>query len=811
MKNITITGARIHNLKNIDITIPKNKLIVATGVSGSGKSSLVFDIIFEEGRRQYLQSLGVLAGIDDEDKFDSISGIGPAIAVQQSIIRQSNPRSTVGSRSNILNLLAALFAGEGRISCSVCGTPVDDNLICKKCGNLEERLFPGYFSYNHPNGMCIKCSGRGAYFEIDMEKLVPDNLTTLQQVFDGVGLTPGYMKLMQRHFKNDLATPFFEIPDEVKEEIIYGHYVNNSSEKRSCCLTNIFQGRLYWHGEDASGIYTMSVCSDCHGFRVGEEARRVLLNGKHIGELGKMTISELQAFLEVLLKRNELSPFGKNLLKETLLKTNHLIKSRLGHLSLYREMPTLSGGEIQRLFLNSHLDSKMDSLIYILDEPTVGLHESEKAELLKSINNLKELGNTVIIVEHDRNVIEMAEHIIDIGPKAGIEGGRVMYQGDLQGLLQCKESITGQYLSGNIAMPFRAIKKNIWIDDATPCLTIRHAKTNNLKDVTVSFPLGVLVGIAGVSGSGKSSLVSDTLTALLKGYFHDRWGNGRTDVEENDIDGDTESTVVETIADRLEGMEHISGFAEVSQAPIGRNMNSNPVSYIGAWDKIRRLFAGQPEANQQELSAGHFSFNSKGACSVCGGSGRKTIWLGGNQKIDTTCQECYGKRYNDEALSVRINGKNIFDILEMSVSEAVDFFEDYRGIISTLKVMERIGMGYVKLGQPTPTLSGGEAQRIKLAKEIGKRRKGNILYVLDEPTTGLSLYDTARLILLLDELVARGNSVIVIEHDPAVLSSCDWIIELGPGGGEEGGRIIAQGSPRALKESPKSVTGRYLQ
>jgi excinuclease ABC subunit A len=644
-----------------------------------------------------------------------------------------------------------------------------------------------------------------------MQKIVPDDNTTLQQVFNAVGLTPGYMKLLQRHSYSYLATPFSEIPDEAKEEILYGHHVNNSSDKRSCCLTSIFQGRLYWHGEDSSGIYTMSICSECHGFRIGEEARRVFLNGRHIGELGKMSIAELQELLGVLLKKETLTPFGKNLLTEVLRKTNHLIKSRLGHLSLYREMPTLSGGEIQRLFLNSHLDSKMDSLIYILDEPTAGLHESEKAELIKSIMALKELGNTVIVVEHDRNTIEMAEHIIDMGPKAGIEGGQVMYQGDYAGLLQCTESITGQYLSGKTGMPVRTINQNMVLDKATPCLTIRHAKTNNLKDVTVSFPLGVLVGIAGVSGSGKSSLVSDTLVPLLRGYFHDQWENGGSDIEDNGNEGEDESAVVETISDRLEGMEHIAGFAEVSQAPIGRNMNSNPVSYIGIWDKIRKLFAGQPEANQQELSAGHFSFNSKGACSVCGGSGRETIWLGGNLKIDTPCKECHGKRFNDEALSVRYRGKNIFDILEMSVSEAVAFFEENRGIISTLKVMERIGMGYIKLGQPTPTLSGGEAQRIKLAKEIGRRRKGNILYVLDEPTTGLSLYDTARLIQLLDELVAKGNSVIVIEHDPVVLSACDYIIELGPGGGTEGGRLIAEGSPQVLKANLKSVTGRYLQ
>lgn len=452
----------------------------------------------------------------------------------------------------------------------------------------------------------------------------------------------------------------------------------------------------------------------------------------------------------------------------------------------------------------------MDSLIYILDEPTAGLHESEKAELLKSIRALKELGNTVIIVEHDRNTIEMADHIIDIGPKAGVEGGQIIYQGDVEGILQCELSITGQYLSGKATMPVRKTNQNIEIEKETPRLTIRHAKTNNLKDITVSLPLGVLVGIAGVSGSGKSSLISDTLISLIKGYFYDHSEYNGTNIEENEIDGNVQFTTLENTAEKLDGLEHISGYVEVSQAPIGRNMNSNVISYIGIWDRIRKMFAKQPEAIKQNLTAGHFSFNSKGACSVCGGSGQETIWLGGNFFLNNICKECHGKRYNDEALSVRYKGKNILDVLEMTVSEAVTFFEDNKAIIYTLRVLQQVGMGYIKLGQPTPTLSGGEAQRIKLAKEIGRQRKGNILYVLDEPTTGLSLYDTAKLILLLDELVAKGNSVIIVEHDPEVLSACDWIIELGPKGGTEGGMIIAEGSPRTLKKNPKSKTGRYL-
>ncbi|NEW09010.1 excinuclease ABC subunit UvrA [Paenibacillus sp. SYP-B3998] len=809
MKSIKITGARIHNLKEFDISIPKNKLIVATGVSGSGKSSLMFDIIFEEGRREYLQSLGMFPGLEDERKFDSISGIGPTIAVKQSIVRQSNPRSTVGSRTQILGLLSLLYSSEGQISCSQCETLVEADLTCSNCGNEEERLESGYFSYNNANGMCMKCSGRGAYYKVNMEKLVPHDNTTVREIFDSIEVTPGIGRVLERNLKEYMDMPYSTLPEDVKEEVINGHYINNNSENQSFCLSRILQIR-HKKGEHLSGLYEMVACPECHGFRIGEEARRVFINGRHIGEVGKMTLTEAKEFLESILEKVELTQLGKNLLRDILRKTTSLINSRLGHLSLYREMSSLSGGEIQRLFLNSHLESKMESLIYILDEPTVGLHESEKAELLKSIHALKELGNTVIVVEHDKSTIEMADHIIDIGPKAGIEGGQVIYEGDFAGLLKCDKSLTGQYLSGKAKMPTRTIKQNILEDITMPRLTIQHAKTNNLKDVTVSFPLGVIVGVAGVSGSGKSSLISDTLIPLLKSHFRDHSKNGAANTEDNQIDFEDESTLIETIAERLDGVEHISGFAEVSQAPIGRNINSNPITFIKIWDKIRKLFAEQPEVKRLNLSAGHFSFNSEGACPECGGSGRKTIFPGASIKMYTTCGKCKGKRYNAEALTVRYKGKNISEILDMQVSEAVSFFKDNKAIVSTLKVMERIGMGYITLGQPTSTMSGGEAQRLKLAKEIGKQRKGNILYVLDEPTTGLSLYDTAQLIKLLNELVENGNSVIVIEHNHEVLESCDWIIEVGPVGGAGGGRIIAEGSPQALKKDPNSITGKYL-
>ncbi|MBN1429332.1 MAG: excinuclease ABC subunit UvrA [Anaerolineae bacterium] len=808
MRNITISGARIHNLKNVNVSIPKDQLIAVTGISGSGKSSLAFDIVFEEGRTQYLQSIGMLADIAEENKFEQIAGIGPTVAVQQAIIRQSNPRSVVGTRTRILAYLGALYAHEGYVTCSSCGTLLGGSWICSRCGNSEEKLSSNAFSFNSPNGMCLACSGRGTRFELVMERLVPDASFTLRQVLANVGMLSSFQYLLKGRLKQYADTPFCQMPADAQEQILHGVTVGRDAGRRSHAIFGLLQHRLS-HGEDVGGMMEVMPCPECQGYRVGEEARGVTLCQKHIGQLGHMTIADLRDFLDELAAREHFSTYGQNLAREVLQKTSCLIEVGLGHLTLYREMPSLSGGEIQRLFLASHLDSKMDSLIYVLDEPTVGLHEVEKGSLLDQIMALRDLGNTVIVVEHDRNTIERAEHIIDFGPLAGSRGGEIVYQGDFAGLLASERSITGQYFSGYHAVPHKTSGDIVPVTDTTPRLTLYHAETNNLKNVTVSFPLGMLVGVAGVSGSGKSSLVSNTLVPLLERHFAD--AREREQGSFGEEDEEDEFVVPSPVAERLDGLEHIDGYAQVLQSPIGRHHNSNPVSYINIWGKIRKLFAGQPLAKERGYTPGHFSFNAGGACPECAGQGRHRIWLGGSFFVYNTCPACHGHRYQREVLDVIYQSKSILDVLDMDVEEAARFFEAVPSIYAMLGVLERTGMGYIRLGQPASTLSGGEAQRIKLAREIGRRRRGNILYILDEPTTGLSLYDTTRLIALLDELVRQGSSVIVIEHDPAVLSYCDWLIELGPGGGSAGGQVIAEGTPLALARDPKSKTGPFLK
>ena len=761
MEEIKIQGAKIHNLKNLNLTIPKHQLVVITGISGSGKSSLAFDILFEEGKNQYLRSIGILAGLDNEERFERLRGIGPTVAVRQNTVRQSNPRSTVGSKTGILNQLALMYASDG-----------------KTLSQEEKHLSPGHFLYTTADGMCMNCQGRGSYYDVNLEQLVPDKETTLLQVYEQLKITAGFLQILRKKYGEYFETAFWELPEDIREEVVYGTYSNG---KQSYCLERMLRN-AYEKGEDVAEVYCRTVCPDCDGERTADEAGEIYLNGKRIGELGQMTLSSLLVFLEEI-PDEEISQFSRNVLKNLKQKIKHLIRFRLGHLALYREMSSLSGGEVQRIFLHLHLESGLDSLIYIFDEPLAGLHPSEKQNMIEAVKELRDIGNTVIVVEHDKEMICQADHVIEIGPKAGVEGGMVVYQGDYAGY-QKADTLLSRYLSKQNPIHISDRKtKNMNKED---CLVLTHANTHYLKDLTVEFPLYRMVGIAGLSGSGKSSLIEETLLKRLASAKKYGYAAG------------------------LEGMEKINGVVKISQAPIGRSASSTPASYIGIWDKIREIFANQPEAKIRNMSAGYFSFHSKGACSDCGGSGYEKIYLTSDFSVDKICPSCKGKRFLEESLSVTYKGKTIVDVLEMSIADATSFFDEYKNIVKPLRILNQMGMGYLTLGQPTSSLSGGEAQRVKLAKELGKQRGGNILYVLDEPTTGLSLYDTELLLRLLKQLVESGNSVIVIEHNVEILRNCDYIIELGPEGGDKGGDIIAEGTPEQLNRNPNSKTGRYL-
>lgn len=768
MEYIKIENAYINNLKNISIKIPKNELIVITGISGSGKSSLAFDLIFEEGRKKYLQSIGMALDFG-KDYYTNIQGLSPTVAVKQNLIRQSNPRSTVGSRTGLLNMLCLLLAKEGTCSDSQALTILNNDII------------PDMFSYLSPNGMCFDCGGTGKKFHIHMENIILSTTMTVEQVFQNIGSTKGYLNLLQRKYKSYFHEPFLKCPEDIQNELIYG-VVDNTSGKTSYCIERLLHNR-YLRDENVQMFYSLETCESCNGYRICDESRNIKISNFHIGEIANMSLIKVKEFLDDFIKTNKLSAFGIEISRSLISTLNSLIRIKLGHLTMYREIPTLSGGELQRIFLHDHLESKINSLIYVFDEPTSGLHESEKQEIIESLQSLKEHGNTVIIVSHDKRIIKFADHIIDIGAKAGELGGEIVYQGTYSEFLSVPNSITSKYLDYDMAKSIQGHKQ-----ETNEKLCIYNVNRNNLKGISAEIPLNKIVGVAGVSGSGKSTLISKTLVPLCKEQLRSK------------------SLSVQTI----EGIENIKNIIEISQAPIGRKSNSNPVTYLGLWDKIRDLFAKQPQAIKDELKSGDFSFNSKGACPSCKGSGIESISIGYDIQFSKTCPECKGTRFNHKTLQVLYKEKNINDVLEMGVDEAISFFEDSTIDLSVLNILKKIGMDYVKLGQPTSTLSGGEAQRIKLAKEIGKTRKKGTLYVLDEPSTGLSQYDISKLLFLLHELVIAGNSVIVIEHDIDILKSCDWIIELGEGSGDAGGKIIAQGKPNELAKNNLSITGRYL-
>ncbi|OOM77136.1 UvrABC system protein A [Clostridium puniceum] len=783
---IKINGAKIHNLKNIDVKIPKNKLTVITGVSGSGKSSLAFDTLYEEGKRRYLMFSGTQFMVDAIPSFDSITGMSPTVAVEQRIIRQSNPRSTVGTRTKISNMLAVCFSTFGKRD-----VPFDDGIP----------LAMEMFQKNSPKGMCVKCLGKGQIFKLDEEKLFSDKSKAIDELVFGVakrGSTRRMIDAFCKYYNLSINQKVCTLTEEQFQSLIYGDGGKT-----------IFPGFIPWimqiiGGENGRLRYllmednclSLENCPKCSGTGLGEQAIHTTVGDKTITELENMYIKDLVEFLQ--LQKNNLS--GATLISEIITKLECMVDVGLHHLSLSRPVPTLSGGEIQRLFLASFIIAEIDSIIFIFDEPTIGLHEVEKEKLISIIKNLVKCGNTVVAVEHDENFMKSADYILDLGPDAGILGGEKIFQGSYSEFMLCKNSKTAPYLSGAKTISIKTKYKPI---DAKKLLTIENAKLHNLQNVSLDIPLGLIIGVAGVSGSGKSSLISDTLVPKLKEILKTKFS--KEEDQEEEEDHEEYSDVVIT------GIEHINKCIVVDQKSIGRSRTSCPATYVGIFDRIRKLLANTPEAIENEYTAGLFSVNSKGGCHACKGDGIIHHYVGFGNFIDLDCEHCGGTGFVEEAMEIKLNGKDIKEILEMSVLEAVNFFKDIdKAIYNILATLNRVGLGYIKLGQKTPTISGGEAQRIKLAKELGKKQVKSSLYILDEPTTGLSIADSEKLIFLMQELCDSGNTIIVTEHDPIVLSNCDYIIEMGPGGGSDGGYVIATGTPLELKVNEKSIIGRYL-
>jgi len=787
---VIIKNAHIHNLKHVDISIPKEKLTVITGVSGSGKSSLAFDTLYEEGKRRYLLFSDTQFEIDCEPGFDSITGLSPTVAVEQRIIRQSNPRSTVGTRTKLSSALSVLFSNYGERE-----PKYDDGLP----------LSMSMFQRNSAAGMCVSCLGKGKRRIIFEEDIYGNKNQKIGDLLEGgMARIHTWRNRLQDYLKVYGVSIDTRLKDLTEEQLIALKY---GSPKTKFSGVNFFAPTIESTYEaaakrkkplsDHQKLFLFSkpyaqeaVCRKCAGSGLGLQARYTTIEGKTITDLEEMYLSDLLQFMECYADKS-----GNPVAREICSKLACMVDVGLHHLSLCRPIPTLSGGEIQRLFLASYIIAEMDSIIFIFDEPTIGLHELEKKNLISIIKNLVNRGNTVVAVEHDENFIRSADYIIDMGPDAGIRGGEKIFEGGYQEFLTCKNSRTAPFLAdrnyfGQKKEPRQRIENKE--------LVIVEADTHNLKDVTVHIPLGVMTGIAGVSGSGKSSLISDTLVPKLK------------ELLKNKCNADE----IEEVFVRAEifGISDIKKCIVIDQKPIGRTKTSCPATYTGIYDRIRECFAATETAKEYGYSIGMFSVNSQGGCRVCHGEGIIHWHIGMGNHIEVTCEACQGMGFLPEVMEVTLDGKNIREILDMTVDEAAEFFQDKDGVIcNILNVMKRVGMGYITLGQKTPTISGGESQRIKLAKELSKGKStGNTLYILDEPTTGLSFYDSKRLMNLLQELVDAGNSVIITEHDPYVLSNCDYLIELGPGGGSDGGEVIACGTPQELKEKKESIIGRYL-
>lgn len=936
MKNdkIKIKGAREHNLKNIDVTIPRDSLVVMTGLSGSGKSSLAFDTIFADGQRRYMESLSSYArmflGQMEKPDVDSIEGLSPAISIDQKTTSK-NPRSTVGTVTEIYDYLRLMYARIGIPHCPVCGREIKqqtvdeiadrvmelpertkfqilapvvrgrkgehqkefesarksgysrvrvdgiayeltekitleknkkhsieivvDRLVMKEgiksrltesietAGNLTgglvyidviggeelhfsqsyacpehgvsiEELVPRMFSFNNPYGACPKCTGLGAYRRIDPDLIMPNGGITIRDgaiKADGWNYSEGsiaamYIDALAEKHGFSVDVPVSELPQKAVDEIMYGTngeklLIKRPKQQGGGQFYTDFEGiavnleRRYnetgsQYSKDKLEEFMSEVeCPECHGERLNKSALSVTVGGLNIMEFCRMSVSEAWDFVNAL----ELTPrealIAKQILKEIKSRLGFLKSVGLEYLTLSRSAGTLSGGESQRIRLATQIGSSLTGVLYILDEPSIGLHQRDNDKLIATLRRLRDLGNTLIVVEHDEDTMRAADWIVDIGPGAGVNGGEVIYSGELSGLLKCRKSITGKYLSGKLKIPVpqtRRAPKKKW-------LKVIGAAENNLRGIDAEIPIGVFTCVTGVSGSGKSSLVNEIIYKHLAGKLN----RARTRPGK--------------FTDML-GTEYLDKVIMIDQSPIGRTPRSNPATYTGVFNDIRDLFAQTNEAKAKGYTAGRFSFNTKGGrCEACEGDGIIKIEMHFLPDVFVPCEVCKGQRYNRETLEVRYKGKNIFEVLDMTVSEGVEFFANIPKIHNRLKTLEEVGLGYIKIGQSSTTLSGGEAQRIKLAAELSKRSTGRTIYILDEPTTGLHTDDVRKLIDILQKLTDAGNTVLVIEHNLDVIKCADYIIDMGPEGGNGGGTVIAKGTPEQVAENPQSYTGQYLK
>ena len=807
MKYITIKNANIHNLKNIDIQIPKNKLVAIVGVSGSGKSSIAYDILYKESVNRYLKYRDIVSDTLEIKTCDEITGLSPVIAVRQNTIRQANPRSVIGTKLKITEDLKKLYLSEGTIICPHCGARVVNQEICPNCNETLPMVSDRQLSFNSPEGMCLECQGRGHRMEIHMENIIVSEEDTLYDICKRLKI-PVLLKSLSRftdYYEMDPKTvKFTELDRKKRNQFLYGF---NNPDMAYGTYWGVIPAveTAYQKGTLIPNIAGEEKCSCCQGYKLGEAGRSLKFRGLHICEMQALTVAELKDMLVCARTEQTLSKSTESLIEIIVAKINKMITFGLGYLSLSREIPSLSGGELHKLFLMQHMDSQRDSMIYIFDEPASGLHKRERNQIVTWLEKLRDNGNSIIVVEHDRDMINASEYIIEVGPGAGQFGGKIIFSGEKAVFRDSEQSVLANYL--NRKNPYR---KEIYqkTDESTHYICLDNVSTNNLKHVSVQIPLNRVVGIAGVSGSGKSSLIAGTLTPILKFHF----GNDKHEesLEEQEADEiKNENVIVEKTWDSVSGLQYLNGYVQVDQKPIAKNCRSNLLTFLDLWAFIRNLFEQEAKNAGKELSASHFSFNSQGACDKCKGIGfieKRNAGL----VYEEVCSECNGKRYHKDVLFVTLFHKNITDVLEMSVQEAREFFHGYDKLTASFELLEKIGLGYMKLGQPLSTLSGGECQRLKLMKQLLKKRKGNILYILDEPTSGLGEPDVEHLLDILERIVREGNSVLIIEHNVNVLSWCDHIIELGPDSGRGGGNIIMAGSPKELKESEKSVIGSYL-